>query len=194
MNPIRFSAKPQGGFVLVTALMFLVALTVLGVSIMGTNTLEERMSGYFRDRQLAFEAAEAGLREAERDILYGSRAISGVMGFVPGCSTEGLCLPESDSTPVWVDLEAANNSGWMHGEDTSKTVKYGTYSSPPSGPLPLVEKQPRYFIEAMTVVSASDSLTMGRGPKSSSIVYRVTAVGFGRRIATRVVLQALFHP
>ncbi len=194
MSPSMFPGKAQSGFVLVTALMFLVALTVLGVSIMGTNTLEERMSGYFRDRQMALESAEAGLREAERDILYGSRGIAGVMGFVAGCSNDGLCLPETDSTPIWVDLETANDSGWMRGEDTSKTVKYGTYSLPPSSALSLVEKQPRYLIEVLTVVSASNSLTTGRGPKSSSTVYRVTAVGFGRRVATRVVLQALFHP
>lgn len=194
MNPPSHFIASQRGFVLVTALMFMVALTVLGVSIMGTNTLEERMSGYFRDRQLAFEAAEACLREAERDILYGSRAISGVMGFVTGCSSDGLCLPETDGTPVWTDLETANDAGWMRGEDMGKTVKYGTYSFPPSAPLLFVEKQPRYFIEALSVASASTSLTEGYGPKNATIVYRVTAVGFGRRVATRVVLQALFHP
>lgn len=183
----------EGGFVLVTALMFLVALTVLGMSTMGTNTLEERLAGYFQDRQLAFESAEAALREAERDLLFGSRAISGEMGFTTGCSSDGLCLPEADGTPVWVDLQEANDSGWMKGTGTSKSVKYGTYSKPASAALVRVAQQPRYVIEVLTVVPAGTSQKVGFAPKASSFVYRVTAVGFGRRVSTRVVLQAMYR-
>lgn len=189
-TPLR---KAEGGFVLVTALMFLVALTVLGMSIMGTNTLEERLAGYFRDRQLAFESAEAALREAERDLLYGSRSISGEMGFVSGCSSDGLCLPATDGSPVWVDLQDANDSGWMKGTGSSKSVKYGTYSKPASAALVHVAQQPRYVIEVLSVVPAGTSQKIGFAPKASSYVYRVTAVGFGRRVSTRVMLQAMYR-
>lgn len=197
-RPVFSSSEPrrarQGGFVLVTALMFLIVLTVLGLSIMSTNTLEERMSGYFRDRQLAFESAEAALREAERDLLYGTRMISGSMGFVAGCSDDGLCLPETDGTPIWIDLATANNPGWMLGQDAVKTTKYGTFSNPAAAPLTNVARQPRYIIEVISVVSPSSSQKIGFGPQASSNVYRVTAVGFGRRVATRVMLQALYRP
>lgn len=185
--------KTEGGFVLVTALMFLVALTVLGMSIMGTNTLEERLAGYFRDRQLAFESAEAALREAERDLLYGTRSISGEMGFVAGCSSDGLCLPATDGSPVWVDLQDANDSGWMKGTGSSKSVKYGTFSKPASAALPHVAQQPRYVIEVLSVVPVGTSQKIGFAPKASSYVYRVTAVGFGRRVSTRVMLQAMYR-
>lgn len=184
----------QEGFVLISALMFMIVLTVLGLSIMGTHTLEERMSGFFRDRQLALESAESGLREAERDILYGSRLIAGAQGFVQGCSNEGLCLPETDGSSIWADLEAANDTGFMRGEDAVKTVKYGTYSSPASTPLALVAKQPRYFIEVLTVVPSGTSVKTGYGPQSSTTIYRVTSVGFGRRASTRVVLQSMVRP
>lgn len=185
--------KTEGGFVLVTALMFLVALTVLGMSIMGTNTLEERLAGYFRDRQLAFESAEAALREAERDLLYGTRSISGEMGFVAGCSSDGLCLPATDGSPVWVDLQDANDSGWMKGTGGGKSVKYGTFSKPASAALPHVAQQPRYVIEVLSVVPVGTSQKIGFAPKASSYVYRVTAVGFGRRVSTRVMLQAMYR-
>lgn len=183
-----FGASRQHGFVLVSAIMLLVALTLLGLSIMSTNTLEERMAGYSRDRQLAFEAAEAGLREAERDLLYGSRAIIGVMGFEDGCSTEGLCLPKKTGSPIWADLEAANDAGWMRGTDAVKTIKYGTYSSPPSTALDHVAAQPRYLIEAVTINVPT------KMPATQTYVYRVSAVGFGRRVSTRVVLQSMVRP
>ncbi len=216
MNALGTRRLAENGFVLVTALMFLVVLTILGLSIMNTNTMEERMAGFFRDRQVALEAAEAGLREAERDILYGTRNIAGGTNFGPvvagvlavGCTADGLCKPKTgemppnpattapwiSGDPVWVDLERTNDPGWMRGEDSAYTTKYGTYSSPPSTALPVVAKQPRYIIESITVVLAGSSVKVGYGPQSNSTVYRVTSVGFGRRVSTRVVLQGMLRP
>ncbi len=75
------------------------------------DILLESRAVFIPNRQMALETAKAGLRKAGRDILYGSRGIAGVMGFVANCSSDGLCLPETDNTPVWLDLEAANDSG-----------------------------------------------------------------------------------
>jgi type IV pilus assembly protein PilX len=193
-SPSGVRHEREQGFVLISSLMFMVVLTILGLSIMGTHTMEERMSGFFRDRQLALESAEAGLREAERDILYGSRLIAGAQGFLDDCSSDGLCLPETDGSPIWADLEAADDAGFMRGEDSGKTVKYGTYSSPASTNLALVAAQPRYLIEVLTVVTAGTSIKTGFGPQSSTTIYRVTSVGFGRRASTRVVLQGMLRP
>lgn len=192
MTVARQSRNAESGFVLVTALMFLIALTILGMSIMGTNSLEERLAGYYRDRQLAFESAEAALRDAERDLLFGGR-ISGELGFEPGCSDGGLCLPETDGTPVWVDLDSSDDDGWMRGEDSGVSVKYGTNTEAAPDDLVHVAKAPRYVIEVLSVVPAGTSQKIGFGPKTASNVYRVTAVGFGRQVSTRVMLQAMYR-
>lgn len=185
----------QRGFVLIVSLLFLVVLTILGLSIMGTTALDERMSGYFRDRQIALQAAEAALRDAERDLLFSGR-IAGTTGFVAGCSNDGLCLPETDGSPVWADLDTSSNLGWQQGNAVGPSVGFGTYTSPPAAlaTIPEVAVQPRYLIEALTIPGAGGSLKVGFGPQQSMIVYRVTAVGFGRRANTRVVLQALYKP
>jgi type IV pilus assembly protein PilX len=196
MNIILDTPKcREGGFVLLVSLMLLVVLTILGISIISTNTLDERMAGYFMDRQIALQAAEAALRDAERDLLYSGR-ISGTLGFANDCSNEGLCLPESDGTPIWADLESTGNLGWLQGNNVGPSIALGTYSSPPAGlsTIPNVAAQPRYIIEALTIIGAGGSLKIGFGAQQSSILYRVTAVGFGRRATTRVVLQALFRP
>ncbi len=57
-------ADNQRGAVLVTALVFLVIMTLLGITAMSTNTLEERMAGNSQDINRAFQAAESGLRSA----------------------------------------------------------------------------------------------------------------------------------
>ncbi|MGD8642269.1 MAG: PilX N-terminal domain-containing pilus assembly protein, partial [Gammaproteobacteria bacterium] len=58
----------QRGSVLIISLIVMLILTVLGVSGMKSSVLEEKMAGNVRDKQLAFQAAEATLREAEQYI------------------------------------------------------------------------------------------------------------------------------
>ena len=51
----------QQGIVLITGLVFLVILTLLSITAMSTNTLEERMAVNSQDVNRAFQAAESGL-------------------------------------------------------------------------------------------------------------------------------------
>lgn len=60
--------KRQNGAVLFTALIFLIMLMLLGSSAMQTSSLEERMAGNTRNRDLAFQAAEAALKQAENTL------------------------------------------------------------------------------------------------------------------------------
>lgn len=59
------SPSLQNGAVLAVSLLILVVLTIIGISSMVTTNLEEKMSGNFRDRQIAFNAAETALAYAE---------------------------------------------------------------------------------------------------------------------------------
>lgn len=63
------SNSKQQGFVLVTALIFLMVLSVLGVMALRGSLFEERFAANDRDVALARENAELALRDAERDIL-----------------------------------------------------------------------------------------------------------------------------
>lgn len=63
----RFPSLPrrERGAILVTSLLLLLVLTVLGIATLRMTTMQERMAGNTRDLNLAFQGAEAGLREAE---------------------------------------------------------------------------------------------------------------------------------
>lgn len=61
--------KHHQGFVLVTALIFLIVLSLLGVMMLRGSLFEERMASNDRDRTLAREYAEMALRDAERDVM-----------------------------------------------------------------------------------------------------------------------------
>lgn len=55
----------QRGAVLVVSLLMLLVLTILGVTAMQMTRMQERMAGNSRDLSLAFQGAEAALRDAE---------------------------------------------------------------------------------------------------------------------------------
>lgn len=58
-------AGRQRGAVLIVSLIFLLLMTLIGVTSMQSTTLQERMAGNTRDRNLALQAAEAALRGGE---------------------------------------------------------------------------------------------------------------------------------
>jgi len=58
----------QKGSALIIALVFLLALTLIGTTAMQGTGQQERMAGNYWDRNLAFQAAEAALTVARRNV------------------------------------------------------------------------------------------------------------------------------
>ncbi|MBN2700612.1 MAG: hypothetical protein JXR29_04080 [Methylothermaceae bacterium] len=174
----RFSSNQRGAALVISLLMLLV-MTVIGVAAMQTNLLEEKMAGNFRDMNLAFQAAEAALRDAESDITPPSR-VSGLTHFTSTC-INGLCdatggFPEEQVPPLDPVWEAAATE--------PNGVTLGTYTS--AAALPQVACQPRYWIEGHQ--------TRPAGSSSWKVQYRITAVACGGNANTRVVLQSVYAP
>ena len=61
--------RSERGAVLLVSLVMLLLLTLIGLAGMRRAQLEERMAGNLRDRQMAFQAAEAALRAGEAAAL-----------------------------------------------------------------------------------------------------------------------------
>ncbi|GAA0693020.1 pilus assembly protein [Marinobacterium maritimum] len=56
----------QRGATLVVAMIMLVLISIIGFSAMQTTTMQERMVGNLKDREISFQAAEAALRAKEK--------------------------------------------------------------------------------------------------------------------------------
>jgi type IV pilus assembly protein PilX len=66
MNALSCRApRRERGASLLVALIFLVVMAMLSVTLANMTTLEERMASNTRDRNLALQAAEAALRDAQ---------------------------------------------------------------------------------------------------------------------------------
>lgn len=61
---VAAAGRYQRGTALIMSLVILMILTILGVTAMGTASLEEKMAGNTQEINRAFQAAESGLTEA----------------------------------------------------------------------------------------------------------------------------------
>jgi type IV pilus assembly protein PilX len=164
MNFIHRGAARQGGASLVVALAFLLIMAMLGVTVANVTNLQERMAGNTRDRDLALQAAEAALRDAEKrldDAAFRGTAIAYDATNGNDSAFWSACF-EADDAPCAV-----------------KTSPTGDNSLPVTGPGAVYE-QPQYVVE--------------RKPDEPGgvQVYRVTARGVGGTEDTIVILQAEF--
>lgn len=173
-NSFPRSKTRQSGAALVTGLIFMVILTIIVIAALRSATLEERMAANALNRQIALQAAEAALRDAERRIL--GNAAAGIPSGAPfdpfdptafktDCATDGLCS------------YAADGLRW-------KTVDWDEAGEEPETAIDGVSAQPRYIIE---IANLPVGLVGGICPK---ILYRITARGVGRDNST-VFLQTM---
>jgi type IV pilus assembly protein PilX len=78
------------GFALFTSMMFLIILTTLAVVVLKTSTNNERIAGSDLDRALAYQLAEATIRDAQQDIV-------GLLSNGTRCvAAPPACRPQSD--------------------------------------------------------------------------------------------------
>jgi Tfp pilus assembly protein PilX len=196
----RFDRGRGAGAVLLTALFVLLALTIIGMSAAQTALSAEKSARNQRDRHLAFQAAEAGLLDAERDIEGGADpasaraalfASASALGFVEGCGEGpanpnlGLCA-YVPAAPAWQAAGLADAAAAGGGA----TTPYGKFTGAvlPVGGAALPARAPRYVIELMPLVSAGEDA----GQRAGNL-YRITAIGFGARDNTHVVLQEFYR-
>jgi type IV pilus assembly protein PilX len=188
----------QSGFSMVTVLIILVVVSLLGLAASKMVVQSERSSRYDRDWQIAWQAAEAALLDAEFDIRgpnskVGNRVAdftpTSLLGFTDGCgnttATRGLCTPAAGGAkPIWYQVDFTDTSA------TAKTVQFGeftgrSYANGSTGVRPA--QLPRYIIEAIP------DQAPGSSAATPKILYRVTAMGFGPRVETQAVLQMVFR-
>ena len=186
-------AFPQNGASLLVVLIILISTSVLGIGAAQTSILGARSARNDIEHQMAWHGAEAGLMDAELEILRGTRAeffdtakTNGSMTtalFTAGCGTQntdrrGLCQPTASGTPAWAQADLQSDAGHYaeFGDFTARDFKAGIEGIQPA-------RKPRYVIEMFQMPSAGDD------EGGSKTVYRITSMGFGPRTDIQVVTQ-----
>ncbi len=163
----------QEGAVLVVSLIFLLILTLLGLSGMGTTTLEEKMAGNLRDLNLAFQATESALRDAEGWVMSRTDKPTPDASATQGVYPPGTLMGMANQTTAWWDAH-----GIEYGESTGAAL------------LDDVNTQPHYIIEHDAFVS--DTFDVGITDPTGRNFYRITARGTGGTDTALTVLETTY--
>ncbi|MEO5660843.1 MAG: PilX N-terminal domain-containing pilus assembly protein [Polaromonas sp.] len=190
----------QRGISLIVVLIMLSATFLLAAFGARLTLLNEKAARNDKDRQIAFQAAEAALGDAEIDIMGPNTATSSrvadmdsraIQLFSQGCGTtadnRGLCSTNTSTTttPLYQSIDF---------EDTSTSRRYvtlgeytGRGSSFSTGNSALPAQLPRYIVETIAYN------VPGGCPNQKAFL--VSGLGYGLNQQTQVLLQSvIFKP
>lgn len=171
---INRSLGQQRGMTLIVGLIMVLLMTLVGMAAIRGSSMQELMAGNMRDRNLAFQAAEAGLRRGENQLTNAT-------------------LPAFDGTTVglYEAMDGSSSTGFWD------TYSWDSASATTSMGLEYVKTQPRYVIEEVT---SSSTLSADGGAidfsstlkTEDTVFYRVTSRGEGGTDGAVVILQSTY--
>lgn len=169
--------RAQQGAVLVISLILLLVMTLLGLAAMQITRMEERMAGNLRDTNIAFQGAEAGLRDAENRLRD--------MVARPDTCASAPCAIPSVYERSWLPDNLRNQGiDWWR----DNALEYGDDGGEPD--IQQTTEDPRVLIEDAAFIP--DSLTVGHGPPEGRNFYRITAHSTGATITAQAVLESTY--
>lgn len=164
--------KKQSGIVLVISMIFLVILTMLGLSSMQGTMTEIAMSGNLRESDLSFQTAEMGLVSAEE---YIEESISNTVYD----NNNGLLSSTADDPNYFAD------ANWASVQTSTATIN-NVYSSP------------KFIIKHLGDRSQNEVASVniggyGSGQPGRTIDYfRSTSRGYGQTDRATTMVQSYF--
>jgi Tfp pilus assembly protein PilX len=189
--------KYQSGVVLIISLVMLLLLSIIGISGMAVTILEEAMAANHRDRNLAFQAAEAALRAGERKIEELRANGSGsIQQFCNGSPQEDGSIYQAQ--PGIYHLVQADKRTSIEADAVckpcpqdcdipkieeifkltlNKSIEFDTKN-------PLLAHQPRYFITYVSKRKAENGIDL------PFYTFIITAKGTGMRDTSMVILRS----
>lgn len=165
--------RRQHGAVLVTSIILLLIMTLIGLTGMQVTTLEEKMAGNMRDRNLAFQAAESALRAAESVLSQAT---------LPTFYNDGTNGLYTQSSTASILSNLTDSAAWA----AANTVTYT------DGNLAHIAAAPEYIIQQLPSVDGGGSSLDG-STFSTTDFFQVTARGTGGTTSAVVVVQSIYR-
>lgn len=174
----------QKGAVLVVSLIILLLMTIIGVTSMRTTIMEERMAGNMRDRMLAFESAEAGLKFAQ-DFIE-SNVVS--LGSFDDDGSDGLyddSVPQDKTKNIWEVIDWTGSDAGNNNKAISGSAMTG------------INTAPRFVIQHYGSIEVEVDKTnlsgYGQNTGAGEVqMFQITARGTGGSNNAVVILQSTY--
>jgi type IV pilus assembly protein PilX len=156
----------SGGFVLLTALILVLILTILALAGVALNSTQTRVAANTAAQDVSFQAAEGALNQAQTNLLNGNYPQSAF-----NANNNGLYIYNQTTAPIWTTVN------WS---SSSSAIPVSNWSSLASG------VSAYYIIELMPPVAIP-----GQSFKTPAMVYRITAYATQASGGSPVMLQGL---
>lgn len=176
----NFNHRTNTGVALFISLVLLLVLTILGVSVVQTTSLEIRMARNEHDALLAFEAAESALRDAE---------------VILEVTTSTVAYNDGGAGGLWDMPDLADGNRWE--DDAIWADGRSIVAATPVDAVP-DQPPPRFMIEHIATVQRDENAYQqdneynATGSSDSVDVFRITAMGFGGSPNSRAMLQTTY--
>lgn len=164
----------ERGAVLVTGLLILIILSIFGMTTMQSTLLQEKMAGNLEQQDVAFQAAESGLRLAEAQ-MFSYVILPSFTG------ANGLYQPETaGTTPRWETVDWTNATEYIEYQAADLTA------TPPTPEI-------RCIVEYLAEVDddGSDSVKFTASTANRDML-RITSRGVSPNGRSVVMLQTTY--
>ena len=166
--------KKQKGSVLIISLIILIAMTLIGVTAMRTTVMEEKMTSNMRDKEIAFQAAEATLRFVEQQIQ------NNVISTVSFDNNSSVGHYDRSYDQIW------DRINW----DDSDSLEYSAFDSSYN-----ISTPPRYVIQHLATTGNENDKTnldnIGQGTGGGNVeAFLITVRASGLSDGGYVYLQS----
>lgn len=213
------SRRSQRGVAIVVVLIFMLAMTIIAAFSARNASVGERVARNQLDQQVARQAAEAALRDAERDLLLSSGTIRPLALCARGASrpvTEGVALfsttcvggqcnfPMSRYTNAdYSTATATSDTGEPWWPASKGGLWNNDFSIKPSREKGAINCSTFTGAVSLGVFTGAPPMYgVSRQPeyliesfqRGFTLYFRITARGFGYSPSTQVVLQSYFRP
>ena len=190
----------QRGIVLVTGLLLLLLITLVVLAASRSGRLQAVMSSNTRDRDLAFQAAEAALVDAELRLnglhVNNFRSNVALAGLIDRSAASKELLVAGSTADYWISPSYTLSDGtagyrWFDANgavDNSKSIE-------PNLLIKGVDQQPRFVIEYLGTAPPSVDCSLPQ----THYRYRITALAVGastgsnKQADTRALLQSEYR-
>jgi type IV pilus assembly protein PilX len=172
----------QSGVILFVALILLVILSMIGVTLARMQTVEERMARNETSRQMAEQAAEAALRNAEATLLSLDSNVfaANAGGYYYVDQTAGSATPSLIPSLLSSGFNASNSLA---------------YTGPVMTNMPAAVQSPKIVIEELPAVTPSGQQMGGTGGTdggATANLFRITVQAANADGTPSVMLQTVY--
>lgn len=185
--PSEVAVARQGGAVLIVGLIMVLLMTIIGLAAVRGSNLQETMAGNMRERNVAFQVAEAGLRVGEERVEESALNASDFEGNIAGLYMD-LGVPANN------DFDAPLRQ-WGGDEWKARAIETDLELDDS------VQERPLYLVERVTVLAQDAAEKEGSGIDLGSLdetgveedYYRVTARGESASGTSQAVVQSTYR-